>query len=115
MQPGADFATTGARAPVISLPKILADLNSSKSWIRISVKYLGFANSIRTFGPVPAYEDDFPFEADPAKALMATVEARGTSKVRHRLKVFIVRKISTQKAGAHPVFMQPSRAREATE
>ena len=35
---------------------------------------------------------------------MAMVEASGTSKLRHRLKIFIVKQISTESARAHPVF-----------
>ena len=104
MQPGAAFPTTGDKASVISSPKILADLNSSKSWIRISVKLLGLTNSILTLGAVPVLDDAFPFEADPAKALIAMVEASGTNKLRHRLRVFIVKKVSTKNASAHRVF-----------
>ena len=63
---------------------------------------MGLVNSIRTFGPVLVLDDDLPLEADPAKALMAMVEASGTSKLRHRLSVFIVKKISTERAVAHP-------------
>src|ERR1700730_12212647 len=103
VQPGAAFATTGDKASVISSPKILADLNSSKSWIRISVKDLGSTNSIRTLGAVLAFEDGLTFEDGPAKALIAMVEASGTSRPRHRLVVFIVKKISTESARAHPV------------
>jgi hypothetical protein len=61
-------------------------------------------NSIRTFGPDSVLTAGLPLEADPAKALMAMVEASGTSKLRHRLKVFIVKQISTESTRAHPVF-----------
>src|SRR5580700_23242 len=103
VQPGAASATSGDNACVISSPKILADLNSSKSWIRISVKLLGSTNSIRTLGAVPAFDEGLTFEDGPAKALTAMVEASGTNKLRHRLVVFIVKKISTEKHRAHPV------------
>ncbi len=36
---------------------------------------------------------------------MAMVEASGSSRLRHRLKVFIVKKISTEKGSAHPVLV----------
>src|SRR5258708_13705179 len=89
VQPGAVFATTGDNACVISSPKILADLNSLKSWIRISVKDLGSTNLIRTLGAVPAFDEVLPFEDGPAKALIAMIEASGTTKPRPRLVVFI--------------------------
>src|SRR5258708_18596097 len=98
VQPGAVFATTGDNACVISSPKILADLNSLKSWIRISVKDLGSTNSIRTLRAVPAFDEGLPFEDGPAKELIAMVDASGTSKPCHRLLVFIVNKISTESA-----------------
>src|SRR5260370_41102679 len=98
VQPGAVFATTGDNACVISSPKSLADLNSLKSWIRISVKDLGSTNSIRTLGAVPAFDEGRPFEDGAAKALIAMVEPSGTSKPRHRLVVFIVNKLTTESA-----------------